>query len=196
MISPVLAVAGRYALAVSLVVAVALLVKGYTAAGDGFAAGAVVAVALGLQIVAGGREQASRQPLLRHAGAIALGGLTLALAVWGGAFAKAVDAQTGRFRVDNLRNVDYDLIGPKGWFFLVGVLWPLALPWAFGLAGANIAARRCVRQQIELDTEMAELRRTQLEVERALRQIERDAAGGEGASAAPARGAGGIHRGA
>jgi multisubunit Na+/H+ antiporter MnhB subunit len=80
-ISPILAVVGRYALTVSLVFAAAVLVKGYTAAGDGFAAGAVVAVALGLQIVAGGREQATRQPLLRHSGAIALGGLALALAV-------------------------------------------------------------------------------------------------------------------
>jgi len=81
MSSPILEAAGRFALAASLVVAAALLVKGYTAAGDGFAAGAVVAVALGLQIVAGGREQATRQPLLRHSGAIALGGLFLALCV-------------------------------------------------------------------------------------------------------------------
>ena len=81
MSSPILAIAARHALAVSLVSAVALLFKGYTGAGDGFAAGAVIAVALGLQLVAGGPEQATRQPLLRHAGSVTLGGLLLALAV-------------------------------------------------------------------------------------------------------------------
>ena len=81
MISAVLAVAGRRVLAVVLVLAAALLVKGYTAAGDGFGAGAVVAVGLGVQILSGGREQAERQPLLRHAGLIALAGLVVALTV-------------------------------------------------------------------------------------------------------------------
>ena len=80
MSGPLVLTAARYVLAVSFVIAAALLVKGYTGAGDGFAAGAVVAVALGLQVVAGGREQVERVFLLRHAGLVALAGLVLALA--------------------------------------------------------------------------------------------------------------------
>jgi multicomponent Na+:H+ antiporter subunit B len=64
----------------SLVVAVGLIVKGYTEVGDGFAAGVVVALAAALSYVALGAEGAERAlPFLRHAPALAVGGLVLAL---------------------------------------------------------------------------------------------------------------------
>lgn len=71
----------RGLLAPSLVVAAALLVKGYADVGDGFAAGMVVALALALHYVAFGAEAAEEAlPVLRHAPAMAVGGLLLALA--------------------------------------------------------------------------------------------------------------------
>jgi multicomponent Na+:H+ antiporter subunit B len=79
--SPVVAAVARLVVPVALTVAAALLVKGYTEAGDGFTAGALAAVALGLQLVAGGPREAERQPLIRHAGALALAGLAIALLV-------------------------------------------------------------------------------------------------------------------
>lgn len=77
----VVAAVARLVVPVALVLAAALIVRGYTGAGDGFTAGAVVAVALGLQLVAGGPGEAARQPLMRHAGVIAVAGLALALLV-------------------------------------------------------------------------------------------------------------------
>lgn len=84
---PVAAAIGRLVVPLALTIATAFLVKGYTGPGDGFVAGALVAVALGLQLVAAGPAVAARQPLIRHAGAIAMAGLALALLV---AFAPVV----------------------------------------------------------------------------------------------------------
>lgn len=70
----------RALLAPSLVVAAALLVKGYADVGDGFAAGMVVSLAIALHYVAFGGEEAERVlPVLRRAPAMAVGGLLLAL---------------------------------------------------------------------------------------------------------------------
>jgi multicomponent Na+:H+ antiporter subunit B len=64
----------------SLVVAFGLIVKGYVEVGDGFAAGVVVALVIGLFYVALGAEGAERAlPFLRFAPALAVGGLLLSL---------------------------------------------------------------------------------------------------------------------
>lgn len=64
----------------SLMVAAALIVKGYAEVGDGFAAGVIVALAIALIYVAFGVEGAeSALPALRHAPKLAVGGLLLAL---------------------------------------------------------------------------------------------------------------------
>ena len=52
----------------ALMVALALIVKGYTDVGDGFSAGVIVALAIALRYIALGRERAERSlPILRHA---------------------------------------------------------------------------------------------------------------------------------
>lgn len=72
----------RLLLAPSLVVAVAIMVKGYSDVGDGFSAGVIVALAVSLQYVASGARRAEAElPLLRRAPLVAGGGLLLALAV-------------------------------------------------------------------------------------------------------------------
>lgn len=64
----------------SLVVAVSLIVKGYTDVGDGFAAGVVVALGISLSYLALGPEGAERVlPFLRHSPLFLVGGLVLAL---------------------------------------------------------------------------------------------------------------------
>ena len=66
----------------ALMVALALIVKGYTDVGDGFSAGVIVALAVALRYIALGRERAERSlPILRHAPAIATAGLLVAIAV-------------------------------------------------------------------------------------------------------------------
>ena len=66
----------------ALMVALALIVKGYTDVGDGFSAGVIVALAIALRYIALGRERAERSlPILRHAPALAAAGLLAALAV-------------------------------------------------------------------------------------------------------------------
>jgi multicomponent Na+:H+ antiporter subunit B len=66
----------------AVMVAAAIIVKGYTDVGDGFSAGVIVALAIALRYVAFGTEDAERSlPVLRHAPAVAAGGLLLALAV-------------------------------------------------------------------------------------------------------------------
>lgn len=66
----------------ALMVALALIVKGYTDVGDGFSAGVIVALAIALRYIALGRDRAERTlPVLRYAPAIATGGLLVALAV-------------------------------------------------------------------------------------------------------------------
>lgn len=72
----------RLLLAPSLVVAVAIMVKGYSDVGDGFSAGVIVALAVSLQYVASGTRRAEAElPLLRRAPLVAGAGLLLALAV-------------------------------------------------------------------------------------------------------------------
>ena len=66
----------------ALMVALALIVKGYTDVGDGFSAGVIVALAIALRYIALGRERAERSlPILRYAPVIATVGLLIALAV-------------------------------------------------------------------------------------------------------------------
>jgi multisubunit Na+/H+ antiporter MnhB subunit len=66
----------------AVMVAAAIIVKGYTDVGDGFSAGVIVALAISLRYVAFGTDGAERSlPVLRHAPVIAAGGLLLALAV-------------------------------------------------------------------------------------------------------------------
>ena len=71
----------RLVLLPSGVVALAVWLKGYVEAGDGFGAGVLGALAVLLQYVAGGREEARRLPLVRHAPQVAFTGLLLALTV-------------------------------------------------------------------------------------------------------------------
>jgi multicomponent Na+:H+ antiporter subunit B len=66
----------------AVMVAAAIIVKGYTDVGDGFSAGVIVALAISLRYVAFGTEGAERSlPILRHAPVVAAAGLLLALAV-------------------------------------------------------------------------------------------------------------------
>ncbi|MEX0972138.1 MAG: MnhB domain-containing protein [Solirubrobacterales bacterium] len=64
-----------------LVIAVAVLVKGYESVGDGFSAGVIAALALLLQYLALGREETERRLPMRLVPALAFIGLLAALAV-------------------------------------------------------------------------------------------------------------------
>ncbi|GAB2994252.1 MnhB domain-containing protein [Mycobacterium bourgelatii] len=78
----VLRVVAQVLLGPSLMVAAALIVKGYVDVGDGFAAGMVVALAVALCYVALGAPTAERMlPLLRFAPQVAVAGLLLSLLV-------------------------------------------------------------------------------------------------------------------
>jgi multisubunit Na+/H+ antiporter MnhB subunit len=81
--SVVTRVVARMLLAPILVVAVAILVKGFTDVGDGFSAGVVAALGILLQYVTLGREEVERTlpvRLLPHAAFVALlGALAVAL---------------------------------------------------------------------------------------------------------------------
>jgi multisubunit Na+/H+ antiporter MnhB subunit len=65
----------------TLVVAVALLVKGYADVGDGFAAGIVAALGILLQYLAFGHDEVRRALPVHLAPVVAFGGLALAVAV-------------------------------------------------------------------------------------------------------------------
>lgn len=80
--SAVLDVVAPRLLGPAVMVAAAIIVKGYSDVGDGFSAGVIVALAIALRYITLGPERAERSlPALRHApGAAALGLLT-ALAV-------------------------------------------------------------------------------------------------------------------
>ena len=72
----------RLLLAPSLVVAAAMIVKGYSDVGDGFSAGVIVGLAVSLQYIAlGPRGAEAALPVLRWAPRVAVTGLLLALAV-------------------------------------------------------------------------------------------------------------------
>ena len=80
--SAVLEVVAPRLLGPAVMFAAAIIVKGYTDVGDGFSAGVIVALAIALRYVTLGTERAERSlPVLRHAPAIAAGGLLMALAV-------------------------------------------------------------------------------------------------------------------
>lgn len=70
----------RRLFAPALVIALAILVKGYVGPGDGFAAGIVAALAFVLQFVAFGERQVRRDLHTKYAPAVAVAGLLLALA--------------------------------------------------------------------------------------------------------------------
>ena len=72
----------RGLLAPTLVVAVAILVKGYADVGDGFSAGVVAALGVLLQFVAFGRERVIAALPIHHAPLVAMSGLALAVVVF------------------------------------------------------------------------------------------------------------------
>ena len=64
----------------SLMVAAAIIVKGYTDVGDGFSAGVIVALAVALRYITLGPELTERSlPVLRHSPIVAMTGLLIAL---------------------------------------------------------------------------------------------------------------------
>ncbi len=80
--STVIEVVAPRLLGPAVMVAAAIIVKGYSDVGDGFSAGVIVALAIALRYVTLGTQRAERSlPVLRHAPVIAAGGLLLALAV-------------------------------------------------------------------------------------------------------------------
>lgn len=80
--SPILAVIAPRLLGPAVMVALAVIVKGYADVGDGFSAAVIVTLAVSLRYVTLGWERAERSlPLLRHAPQIATAGLLIALAV-------------------------------------------------------------------------------------------------------------------
>ena len=79
--SPVIDVVAPRILAPAFMLAVALIVKGYTDVGEGFSAGVIVALAVGLRYIALGRRRADRTlPIALRANVIAAIGLLIALA--------------------------------------------------------------------------------------------------------------------
>ena len=80
--SVVLEVVAPRLLGPALMLAAAVIVKGYTDVGDGFSAGVIVALAIALRYVTWGTERTERSlPVLRHAATCAVVGLLIALAV-------------------------------------------------------------------------------------------------------------------
>jgi multisubunit Na+/H+ antiporter MnhB subunit len=74
-------IVARGLLAPTLVVATAILVKGYADVGDGFAAGIVAALGILLQFLAFGRDEVTAALPIHRAPAVALSGLTIGVAV-------------------------------------------------------------------------------------------------------------------
>lgn len=71
----------RGLLAPTLVVATAILVKGYADVGDGFAAGVVAALGILLQYLAFGRDEVAAALPIHRAPAVALAGLAIGVVV-------------------------------------------------------------------------------------------------------------------
>jgi multicomponent Na+:H+ antiporter subunit B len=81
-VSVILEVVASRLLGPAVMVAAALIVKGYTDVGDGFSAGVIVAVAVALRYVTLGPERAERGlPVLRHAPLGIAFGMMIVLAV-------------------------------------------------------------------------------------------------------------------
>lgn len=80
--SPILSVVAPRLLGPALMVGLAVIVKGYADVGDGFSAAVIVTLAVSLRYVTLGWERAERSlPILRHAPAVAIAGLLIALAI-------------------------------------------------------------------------------------------------------------------
>jgi hypothetical protein len=80
-VSVVLDVVAPRLIGPALMLAAAIIVKGYTDVGDGFSAGVIVALAVALRYVTWGTERTERSlPVLRHAPAIMAAGLLISLA--------------------------------------------------------------------------------------------------------------------
>ncbi|MEO8510623.1 MAG: MnhB domain-containing protein [Chloroflexota bacterium] len=78
----IIEVVGPRLLGPAVVLAIAIIVKGYADVGDAFSAAVIVALAIGLRYVSLGRERAEQGlPILRHASTITAIGLLLALGV-------------------------------------------------------------------------------------------------------------------
>jgi multicomponent Na+:H+ antiporter subunit B len=79
--TPIVEVVAPRLLAPALTVAAALIVKGYTDVGEGFGAGVIVALAIGLRYIVLGPARADRSmPIVRRAPVLAAAGLLVALA--------------------------------------------------------------------------------------------------------------------
>jgi multisubunit Na+/H+ antiporter MnhB subunit len=80
-VSPVFEVVAPRLLGPAVMIAAAIIVKGYTDVGDGFSAGVIVALAVGLRYIVLGAERTERAlPILRHAPVVAACGLLIAVA--------------------------------------------------------------------------------------------------------------------
>lgn len=79
--SALIQLVARLLLPVSLVLAAALVVRGLTGTGDGFAAGVVAALGILAQPLAFGRRRALQLTSVRRLAAFAIGGLATALAI-------------------------------------------------------------------------------------------------------------------
>ena len=78
--SPIVDVVAPRLLAPAIMLALALIVKGYTDVGEGFSAGVIVALAVGIRYAALGRARADRTlRLARRADVVAACGLLIAL---------------------------------------------------------------------------------------------------------------------
>lgn len=71
----------RSLLAPTLIVALAILVKGYASVGDGFSAGVIAALGVLLQMLAFGRDRVSADLPIHHAPVIAMSGLAIAFTI-------------------------------------------------------------------------------------------------------------------
>jgi multisubunit Na+/H+ antiporter MnhB subunit len=81
-VSIVLDVVAPRLLGPAVMVAAAIIVKGYGDVGDGFSAGVIVALAIGLRYIVFGPDRAERGlPILRRAPVVAVSGVLIALAV-------------------------------------------------------------------------------------------------------------------
>ena len=79
--TPIVELVAPRLLPVAVMVALALIVKGYTDVGEGFGAGVIVALAIGLRYVVLGPVRADRSmPIVRRAPVLAAAGLLIALA--------------------------------------------------------------------------------------------------------------------
>jgi multisubunit Na+/H+ antiporter MnhB subunit len=79
-VSPIVEVVAPRLLAPAVVIATALIVKGYSDVGEGFGAGVIVGLAIGLRYVVLGAKRADRtMPMARRAEFAAAAGLLVAL---------------------------------------------------------------------------------------------------------------------